>query len=124
MNENHIPREPEKRSVPEGTGKGGYVFLGVALILVGLLWLLNNFGFIGPRLFDVVFSWQMLMVVIGGYLLSVKRYPAGAIVGGLGLLFLIVHAFDVHIDFIKVILPSIMIAVGISLLITRTAGKR
>ena len=43
------------------------LFLGVTLIVVGVLWMMNNLELLSDSLFDVVFSWQMLLVLIGGF---------------------------------------------------------
>ena len=59
------------------------LFLGVTLIVVGVLWMMNNLELLSDSLFDVVFSWQMLLVLIGGYLLALRKWLAGGIVAGL-----------------------------------------
>ena len=124
MNENPAPQQPYNNNMGnKPSNNRGYIFLGVLLIAIGALWLFHNFGIIKPRVFDILFSWQMLMVVIGGYLLAVKQYAPGAIVGGLGLVFLLVDAFDIPISFTKVVLPAIVIAIGISMLISRLGKK-
>lgn len=56
------------------------LFLGVTLIVVGVLWMMNNLELLSDSLFDVVFSWQMLLVLIGGYLLALRKWLAGGIV--------------------------------------------
>ena len=55
------------------------LFLGVTLIVVGVLWMMNNLELLSDSLFDVVFSWQMLLVLIGGYLLALRKWLAGGI---------------------------------------------
>lgn len=122
MNGNPAPQQPQRKG-GKPDNKGGYLFLGILLIAIGLVWLFHNFGIIRPHIFDILFSWQMLMVVIGGYLLSVRQYAPGGIVGGLGLLFLLVDAFNINISFTKVVLPSIVIALGASLLISKLSKK-
>ena len=116
LNDNGIPQpqKPQKRD----TTWGGNLYLGVILILVGVVWLFYNFDMISYRFFDILFSWQMLVVVIGGYLIAVKRYSAGIIIGALGVLFVLMDAFDIHISVSKIVLPAVVIAIGISLLIT------
>ena len=47
------------------------LFIGIILILAGILWLLNNFGLLSDSAFELIFSWHMLVVLIGTYLLGV-----------------------------------------------------
>ena len=44
------------------------LFIGIILILAGILWLLNNFGLLSDSAFELIFSWHMLVVLIGTYL--------------------------------------------------------
>lgn len=122
MNENHIPSE-QKPAAQKSKNQGGYIFLGALLVLSGVLWLMHNFGMVGPRAFDIIFSWQMLMVVIGAYLIATRNYTAGAIVGGLGVIFIMMNLMDVYVSIGKVILPSAVIAAGAALLITKLGKK-
>ena len=84
------------------------LFLGVTLIVVGVLWM-----------FDVVFSWQMLLVLIGGYLLALRKWLAGGIVAAVGLCLLLIDQLDWHIPLDKIAVPTILIAVGLSVVFSR-----
>ena len=42
------------------------LFLGVTLIVVGVLWMMNNLEQLTHSLFAVVFSWQILRLLIRG----------------------------------------------------------
>ena len=68
------------------------LFIGIILILAGILWLLNNFGLLSNSAFELIFSWHMLVVLIGTYLLSLSRWIPGSIVTAIGMLFLGVFA--------------------------------
>ena len=96
-----------------------HLYLGIALIGVGLIWMLYNFDVIGYKFFDVFFSWQMLLVVIGGYFLSMKKWALGAIVTLTGAFFVATDLLGVHIPFDKVVLPLICIIAGLAVLLTR-----
>lgn len=102
-----------------GAWKEKNIYLGVVLILVGIVWLLDNFNLIDSRFFDVVFSWQMLLVVIGGYLLSTRNWAAGGTVMLIGVCFLLTDIFNVCLPIGKLILPLIFIAGGVSLVLSR-----
>lgn len=95
------------------------LYFGVILMAAGLLWLLNNFNILNFRFVDIIFSWQMLMIVIGGYLMTLKKWAGGAIVAGIGLLFMITEKFDIYLPIGKVILPATLILLGIVLLVQR-----
>ena len=95
------------------------LFLGVTLIVVGVLWMMNNLELLSDSLFDVVFSWQMLLVLIGGYLLAVRKWLAGGIVAAVGLCLLLIDQLDWHIPLDKIAVPTILIAVGLSVVFSR-----
>ena len=95
------------------------LFLGVTLIVVGVLWMMNNLELLPDSLFDVVFSWQMLLVLIGGYLLALRKWLAGGIVAAVGLCLLLIDQFDWRIPLDKIAVPMILIAVGLSVVFGR-----
>ena len=86
------------------------LFLGVTLIVVGVLWMMNNLELLSDSLFDVVFSWQMLLVLIGGYLLALRKWLAGGIVAAVGLCLLLIDQLDWHIPLDKIAVPTILFA--------------
>lgn len=100
------------------------IFAGVAFILAGVIWLLYNFNLISESFFDIVISWQMLMIVIGVYLISMRKWAAGGVVAGVGLFFLITELLHVYIPVGKVILPVVFIAIGLSILLAKICCKR
>ena len=95
------------------------LFLGVTLIVVGVLWMMNNLELLPDSLFDVVFSWQMLLVLIGGYLLALRKWLAGGIVAAVGLCLLLIDQLDWRIPLDKIAVPMILIAVGLSVVFGR-----
>jgi len=97
-----------------------HLYLGVALIVIGCVWMLYNFGVIGPRFVDVFFSWEMLLTVIGGYLLSRRQWVWGGLVTALGLLFLVVDLLGLAIPYDKVAWPAVFIVAGVAVLLTRS----
>ncbi len=97
-----------------------HLYLGIALIAVGTVWMLYNFDVVGHRFFDIFFSWEMLLIVIGGYLLSLRRWVWGGLVTAVGVLFLLTNLLGIHIPFDKVVWPAIFILAGIAVLLTKT----
>lgn len=92
-------------------------YLGIVLITIGLIWLLHNFDIIGERFFDLFFSWQTLLIVIGGYLLSIRRWIGGGIVLATGVVFLLTDFFGVCIPVNKIILPIIFMVAGLAVIL-------
>ncbi len=95
-----------------------HLYLGLALMAVGAVWMLYNFDVIGYRFFDVFFSWEMLLIVLGGYLLTLKRWTVGGIVAAVGAFFLLTDLLHLHIPFDKVILPALCILIGLAVILT------
>lgn len=97
-----------------------HLYLGVALMAIGGVWMLYNFGVVGPRFFDVFFSWEMLLTVIGGYLLSRRQWIWGGLVTASGLLFLATDLIGLTIPYDKVVWPAVFIVAGVAVLLTRS----
>ena len=98
--------------------------IGVILIIAGLLLVLKNMNFLSHYVTRVIFSWPMLLIVIGLVLLrKPKDRTAGWIVFGVGCFFLLPYLFGDYIDIYKLFWPAIFILIGI-VLITSRHGKR
>lgn len=64
-----IPENPNDKSIPAKTGmKDSYLLLGAGLIVLGVIILLNNYGYL--RWSDV---WPIILVILGGYLIWQDR---------------------------------------------------
>lgn len=95
------------------------VYLGVVFILAGLVWMFHNFHIISDDLFHGIFSWQMLLIVTGGYLLAVGKRTAGVIVGMIGLVFGAAEWLHFCVSIRGMALPAVLIAVGIGILLQK-----
>ena len=115
INDSRLPEQPHR--------KGETNIAGIILVAIGVIWLFYNTGWIGYGLFNALFSWQMLLVAAGGYLLAVRRWSAGVIIGGLGVFFVVMDALDISLSFNKIVLPILVMAAGIALIVSRL-GKR
>lgn len=100
---------------------GRNIFLGALLLVVGIIWLLNNLGILPDIILDTVLSWQMLLIVIGGYLMAIRSWSAGVIIAAVGVAFLIMDLAGVYVSLSKVIIPTILIAAGASVIITNVS---
>ena len=78
INDSRLPEQPHRKGE---TNIAGNIYLGIILVAIGVIWLFYNTGWIGYGLFNALFSWQMLLVAAGGYLLAVRRWSAGVIIG-------------------------------------------
>jgi len=95
------------------------IFLGAMLITAGAVWLLVNFGFINDAVLNVITSWPMLLVLIGGYLLALRRWIWGSVILLHGVMFSITEAMQVYIPYGKIIAPAILVLLGIAMLLPR-----
>ena len=65
-------------------------YIGFTLIIASVVCLLHNFGILPPPVFHAIFSWPMLVILIGGYLLAMRQYVTGGIVTLVGLLLFLI----------------------------------
>lgn len=100
-----------------------YLYLGVVLIAAGLVWLLKNTDVISYSLFDIIFSWEVMMVLIGGYLLLQERYFVGMLLTVVGLIFLFANILNLSVMFNKIALPVVVMTIGVSFLMKVLAKK-
>lgn len=96
----------------------GGIYLGGVLVLMGLLWLAYNMNWISYGVFDAIFSWRMLLVVVGGYLLAVRQWTSGITVGAVGILFLLLNIMDITLSFTKIVLPVVIILAGVIMIVS------
>lgn len=110
-----------KTSAPRTSRK--YAF-GVVIILAGLVLLLHNFGFINHGWKNILFSWQMLLIVIGVIsLMSRENWVPGVILVSVGGFFLLPKLFFLPENFIHNFWPLVLIAAGF-LIIFRVFPRR
>ena len=108
------PTEPKSNNVARTS-----VFVGLLLIVLGGLWMMSNLGVIGPKVFDIIFSWQMLLVILGAYFVVVRNYWIGGSLVAVGTLFLLTDYFNIHIPVVEIFLSAIVIAMGVGLIFAR-----
>ncbi len=98
------------------------------LIIIGIVLVLDNFNLV-PFLPYWLFSWPMILVLIGIFILLTRRAVFPAIIFiGIGLFFLAPDIFSLYIDRFWDLWPLILIFIGMALLIRnrlpRYAGHR
>lgn len=85
-------------------------------IIVGLLFLGRNFGIIDYDLFDILVSWQMLLVVIGIVNLIKQHFFGGMITIAIGVYFLLPEIAGITGEWVRMSWPVLLILVGIMIL--------
>jgi len=91
--------------------------LGIILMVFGVLLLAENMGIIYTPISHVIFSWQMLLIVIGCLgLINKGIHPTSFILIGIGVFFLIPDVFNVTFDVGRLFWPFIFVIIGISIL--------
>src|SRR5574343_1923014 len=90
-------------------------WIGILIILIGLLFLGRSFNFPIP---DWFYSWPMFMIGLGLAIGISNRFKdwSWAVITGIGVLFIIdrIAGYDVRLS--SIIFPAILIALGIRLL--------
>ncbi|MDP4281624.1 MAG: LiaF-related protein [Bacteroidota bacterium] len=101
------------------------IVFGTIVILAGLFLLAFNFNIIPETIGNVdvkhvVFSWQMLLIMLGIISLSSKeRKTPGWILLMIGVFFIIPEIFTYHVSFINIFWPLLLIGIGIIILSNR-----
>lgn len=111
-----------ENNVPERRGRGvegSNLYLGLVLIAAGAVWMLYNLDAVPRGVFHLLFSWEMLLVAVGGYLLSTRRWAAGGVVTAAGVVFLLSRYIGFYIPVSDIILPLVLIALGVAFLVPR-----
>ena len=106
----------ENMTVHYGMKRKSLVF-GLLVLGLGVAWLSHNFGIIGDRTWDVIFSWQMLLIAIG--IVNVANDSSrgiGWILIAIGGFFLISDYYDLPTSFRHVFWPALLIVIGLVLI--------
>lgn len=96
------------------------VWLGGLLIIIGGLFLLNSLDILDFRFSRIIISWPFFFFIIGIYVLvQSEKKIFGAILAGLGALFLLPRIFPGIVINWSVVFPLILIAVGLYIILHR-----
>lgn len=99
-------------------------FLGVALVIIGLILVLSNFHVFPIGLRSVFFSWQGILVLVGIFLLFSREGSAsGWILILIGGLFMVPHFWDISWSFRQFFWPALLVGLG-AIMITRGIGQK
>jgi len=96
----------------------GRAIFGIILVLFGLAMMAKSFDLVSPEVEYVLFSWPMLLVVLGViFLITGNRNTTGIVLFLIGTVFLLPRFLDIPYSFHDIFWPVVFIAVGILILI-------
>jgi predicted membrane protein len=114
---NNIEMENNVNPVVQHGMKRKSLTFGLIVLGLGLVWLLHNFGMIGDRTWEIIFSWQMLLIAIGVVNISNDSSRGiGWILIAIGGFFLISDIYDLPTSFRHIFWPALLIMIGLVLI--------
>lgn len=99
---------------------------GILLIVIGILWILNNIGYISIEIPDYIFSWQSILILIGLIILiNNKDKFGGLLLIAIGTYFLLPDIFPefTYKKMWEFFIPFLLILFGLSLIFKRNKNK-
>lgn len=106
----------EQQEVKNPLASAANLFAGILMVVCGIVWLLSNYNIVGPAFINTFFSWQMLIVAVGGWLLCARNWTLGGIVTAVGVALLLFDVLNIYISFTKLILPLLLVVAGVILI--------
>jgi predicted membrane protein len=109
----------------ENKSNGSRNILGVILILAGLLLISDFLGIFTFRFRSIIFSWQMILIVIGIILISRREGKlAGAIMLIVGFFFLLPRILFLPVATYQLFWPALLIIIGLVILLNTPAQRK
>lgn len=102
-----------------GHGRGRTILIAALFIIVGLMFLGKNLGIVDPYIFNIVISWQMLLIVLGVFNLFARHYVGAFVLMAIGAYFLVPQITGLEGEWLKTYWPVLLIIVGVGLLFKR-----
>lgn len=100
-----------------------HLFLGIILVLLGVAVMAEIFDAVPWRMRDLIFSWQMILIVLGVIFISGSdNKSTGYILLGIGAFFILPRFFDVPHYWRSLFWPSLLILAGLLILFGK--GRR
>lgn len=104
----------ENNRISASSGKSGKFLVAALFIAAGALLLARNVGWITSQLFDILVSWQMLLIVVGIYMMVKRAFIRGLVVFAIGAYFLSPHIGWLPVNVNAILLPVILMAIGLA----------
>jgi len=102
------------------THKGNRPLLGLILVMIGVILIADNSGWIPYSLSRIIISWQMLLIVIGLFNLAKRAVTPGIILIAIGGFFLLPRISGVPENFVNNFWPAVLVIIGVVFLMDRT----
>ena len=91
--------------------------LGLIVLVVGILFLMDNFNILDFPVRHYILSWKTLLIVIGiAMLASGKKNTGGIVLIGLGIIFWLPSIFEYQFTIKQIFWPSVLIIIGFIML--------
>src|SRR6478752_5667949 len=98
---------------------------GILLVLIGSVLLLKNLNLLPAEIPAYVFTWKMLLVVIGMYCLIFRgKWFSGLLFTGIGAYFLVPEILGIPLLDAVMLWPGIIIFCGLFVLFARPSKKK
>ncbi len=98
---------------------------GILLIIAGVLLFADKYNFFTVDISYIVFSWPMLLIVIGLFSFSGKGVSrTSLLLVTIGSFFLIPRIFNLSIEFDKMFWPLLLIAIGVILIFSQNKRNK
>lgn len=121
--ETHEDFKDQNRQLLEHHLSNNRIIIGVILVIAGLFLVIRNTGFFPDFIDNVIFSWQMLLVVIGLVMtIGASEKTAGIIVMAVGAFFMIPLVFRETFHMYNMFWPAVFIIVGVIFISTKRRG--
>lgn len=104
----------KKNQLSSRKGMSGKLLVAALFIAAGVLLLARNVGWISATLFSTLVSWQMLLVVLGIYMMAKRVFIRGLILFAIGAYFLSPHVGWLPVDINSILLPVILVVIGVA----------
>jgi predicted membrane protein len=91
--------------------------LGIVLVLLGVLVLADNLNWFSFSLFDIIFSFPMILIIVGLISLNHKRNNVlSYIIIGLGIVLITPRILNIPFDYHRLFLPAVFVTIGLLIL--------
>ena len=109
----------------ESNKNAGRGIIGIVLIIIGIAFIGRTLGFFPYRIMHHVFSWQMILIVLGVIFISTRENKStGWILLLIGLVFLAPDVIHIPFGVRRLFWPSILIIIGLVIIIRSTGINR
>ncbi len=107
----------KKQNFPSRAGLSGKILIASLFILSGLMLLARNLGWIPYEVFNIIVSWQSLLIILGVYTMTRRHYMGGIILVLIGAYFMLGGISWLPASSQALVWPVALIVIGVFFLI-------